>query len=165
MSTPPLRMNTKVIAIRIVKVCIALTALWFLLIGLLMLTLCRDYGFVCKYTGSRKGHREWFYGTKTKQWYSASALETFIATNYPTELRHNWVSYQGDGRNVFGWVSDRSHGRPGPITYLPFTMFARIPDADKKPLYDLLQTGDEDAIRKRLDEIAKRIFSEATDRK
>lgn len=118
---------------------------------------CRDWAFIDRNTGSRKGYRDWSLGWRTGSWYQTSALEVFMRTNYPTEFRQNWVSYAGTGRNIFGWATLRGHGRPGPILLLrPETITAYCEAAsqtENRRLYNVFASGDEAKIRELVDQI------------
>jgi hypothetical protein len=129
-----------------------------------------DYAFICENTGSRRGHREWVLGTaglplglKTRRWYWESPLETFIRNKYPQDLDHRWTSYAGTGRDIYGLVVMRAHGRPGPI--LSFTRIIPMwvtnsTDVEKKRLYDTFRTADKNAIRTATTEIENRLFDQ-----
>ena len=112
-----------------------------------VLQVCRDWGYICEYTGSRKGHRQWWLGIRTGTWHQESALETFIKRNYPSELDHHWTCYAGTGRNIFGMAQLYGHGRPGPIIHLPPYILAQYAGIatpnEKKRLYDVLKNGTE----------------------
>jgi len=121
-----------------------LAAAGFLLL-LVPFRVCTDRGYVCDYTGSRKGCREWWFGIRTGGWYEESALEAFVARNFPGELEHQWVSYMGSGRSIFGCVFVRSHGTPGPIIGLPAALLTEYCEhasrADVKHFYDTMRRG------------------------
>jgi hypothetical protein len=118
-----------------------------------------DRGYICNLTGSRKGYREWFFGMETGHWQKESALDAFMQEHYSKELRHQWIDYEGTGRNIFGWAVSRAHGSPGYIIVLPeSTLDAYVQknsERENKALYDLLTTGDENSIRAKLDQISK----------
>lgn len=117
----------------------------------------RDWAFICTNTGSRKGHREWFFGSETDQWYRQSALERFMRSKHPDDLRHQWVSYAGTGKNIFSMALLYGHGRPGPITLIRPELLdehiGSLTDAEKRSLYDLLVSGDPDEIKKKIEQI------------
>jgi len=136
------------------------------LIGVVVLALvlpavqvCRDWAFVDRNTGSRKGYREWSLGWRSGSWYQESALEVFMRSNYPTEFRQDWVSYAGTGRNIFGGATLYGHGQPGPIVLLrPEAVddYCRVASQiEKRRLYDVFASGDEAKIRKLTDQISE----------
>ena len=118
----------------------------------------RDWAFICRNTGSQKGHTEWIFGIKAGSWYKQSELERFMAANHPGELEHDWVSYAGTGRNIFGAAVLHGHGRPGPIILIrPEELdrhVRRLNTDGRKALYDLLASGDRERIEQELDRIA-----------
>lgn len=120
---------------------------------------CRDWAFVDRNTGSRKGYRDWFLGWRTRSWYQKSGIEAFMRSNYPAEFRQNWVSSEGTGRNIFGGATLVGHGRPGPIVLLKPEVIAdycRSASAmEKRRLYDVFASGDEERIRELADHISK----------
>jgi hypothetical protein len=122
----------------------------FLLLQATAYPVCRDWGLVCENTGSRRGHRQWFFGLRTGDWYKRSKLEEFVASTYPNELSHRWTSYMGTGKNVLGQPVLRGHGTPGPIVNLQLQMWdayvEQLSDPDKKALYETFRSGDEDRI-------------------
>jgi hypothetical protein len=127
----------------------------------------RDLGYVDKNTGSRKGHREWFFGVTTGDWYRASNLELFMHEHYPREVQHQWVCYMGTGRNFLGkWLSS-GHGIPGPIILLPEetlnSYIERITDPQKKALYDVFVVGDDAAVNTKIREIWSRVSKSKQD--
>ena len=106
---------------------------WLVPLGLIVLAfaiffagsvveICRDWAFVCEYTGSRQGYREWLFGVRTGAWYRESALEAFLRAEYPGELDHKWTSYMGTGRGLL--VKSFGHGHPGPILQLSLETLA-----------------------------------------
>ncbi len=119
--------------------------------------ICRDRAFICENTGSRKGHREWFFGNKTSPWYSESELERFMAAECPDELEYRWTNYSGAGSNLFGCSTGSAHGSPGPIILLhPKLLDAHVRSLgvpEKKALYLLLASGDADRIGREIDGI------------
>jgi hypothetical protein len=123
----------------------------------------RDCGYICQNTGSRKGCREWFFGMQTGNWRKQSALETFMQERYPNELQLNWISYMGTGRNIFGEAVSHRHGSPGPLICFPedwLDGYVRISDSrENKALYDLLATGNEDAINAKLDQVSRKMMA------
>jgi hypothetical protein len=118
---------------------------------------CRDWGFICENTGSRKGYRQWTFGPKTGHWYKKSPLEEFVAAHDPNMLAHRWTSYAGTGKNVFGKPVMRGHSRPGAILRFDHAIQSRWiadnPPEDVWKLYDLLVSDDQDAIEKKIMEI------------
>jgi len=116
--------------------------------------LCRDMGFVCEHTASRKGYRRWFGGLRTGCWYRMSRLERFMVEKHPQDLAHRWVSFMGTGRNLFGQASSFEHGNPNNtlMTFRePFDDYVdSLDDAGKLELYRVLSRGQEDEIEARL---------------
>jgi hypothetical protein len=140
------RTKWKIVAVAAVSLIAAGACLLFLM----AFQVCRDWAFICTNTASRKGHREWFFGAETGRWYEQSELERFIVANHPGELQHNWVSYAGTGKNIFGRAILCGHGRPGPLIHVPAGLLdahvVRLDDKGKKALHDLLLTGDQERI-------------------
>lgn len=134
---------------------------------------CRDWAFIDRNTGSRKGHRDWFFGGRSGSWYRESAIEAFMRAKHRAELRQDWVSYAGTGRNVFGGAMLTGHGRPGPIVLLkPEAIDAycgAVSDTEKRRLYEVFASGEERRIRELVDRIlegaiARRRTEAAADR-
>ena len=106
--------------------------------------------YMCENTGSTKGHKDWYFGLRSGDWYESSPLEDFIRQKYPNELKHRWTSYAGTGINLYGQSISFGHGRPGGIRQISFWLKYWCPlksDAEKKALYDLLVSDDQPAIR------------------
>jgi hypothetical protein len=122
----------------------------------------RKWAFICENTGSRKGHTEWFFGIKTKHWYSPSPLEVFLTTNAPTKLQHKWTSYAGTGYDIYGLKVLHGHGRPGPILRFRTNEMAEwlrtIDDREKRAFHDLLVSGEKAAINRKIDAIHAQVF-------
>lgn len=123
---------------------------------------CRDWGYICENTGSRKGHREWFFGSKTGHWSEKSPLEEAIQSQAPEALVHRWTSYAGTGKNVFGGSLLFEHASPGAIINFPHE-FQRLwieknDPAAVRELYDLLVSDDQDKIRKRIRDICDEVL-------
>ena len=123
---------------------------------------CRDWAFICENTGSRKGYRQWIFGTKTGHWYKKSPLEEFISLQDPAALAHKWTSYAGTGKNVFGIPVLFGHSSPGAIYRLDHQIqsewIASNPPEEVKKLYDLLVTGDQPAIDKKVVDILDEVL-------
>lgn len=118
---------------------------------------CRDWAFIDRHSGSRKGYREWPLGWRTGQWYQESAIERFMRSHYPAEFQQDWVSYAGTGRNAFGRGILHGHGRPGRILQ-PQPEWIRDfcrgrSDSELRHLYDVLASAEPVAIQKLVDEI------------
>ncbi len=122
-----------------------------LILTLPAVTVCRDWAFMDRNTGSRHGYREWITGHRTGEWYQASVLETFMRAKHPGKFRQDWVSYAGTGRDVFGFANFFGHGYPGPIlSILPNGIDAycgQIADDEKLRIYEVFSGGDEAQIR------------------
>ena len=114
-------------------------------------TVCRDWTFICENTGSRRGHREWFFGLETGVWYHPSALDEFMWARFPTGIHQRWTSCAGTGRNIFGQTTVCGHGMPGPIIDLNPVLLdeyvRNLDDKGKQNLYDLFRSGNEQEIR------------------
>jgi hypothetical protein len=123
----------------------------------------RDWAFIDRNTGSRKGHREWPWGWRSGSWYRESPIEAFMRSQCPTEFRQDWVSYAGTGRNLFGGAMLQGHGRPGPIVLLKPDMiddYCRCTsEAEKRRLYDTFASGDEPRILACVDGISKAVLA------
>lgn len=133
------------------------------LLALQAASVCRDWAFVDRNTGSRKGYREWWFGWRTGAWYQESALEAFMPAEHLTDLRQDWVSYAGTGRSMFGTVTLRGHGRPGPILSLVPDVLGRYcrsaSAADKRRFYDVLASHDEPRIRATIGRVTETILN------
>ena len=109
-------------------------------------------GFVDENTGSRKGDSEWTLGFRTGEWYQESALETFMQKEFPSQLHQQWTPYCGNHENIYGGILKRGHGTPGlarrftPEILAPYC--AQATSAEKKKLYDALETQDKAAFEK-----------------
>jgi len=144
------------------------TLVWWILgiggvIALFPVHICRVYALVDCHTGSRLGYCRWAWGSRTGEWYKASAVETFMHYNHPTEFRQRLVSYQGNGMNIFGVLLDRMHGSPGPILSLHPSVIDEFclsaSDKEKRRIYDVLAGGDEEEIRGLVEEILVRVIA------
>jgi len=120
--------------------------------------------FICENTGSRKGHKVTLWLFKTREWYTESALETFMRTTYPAELRHRWVSFRGDGYNIVGDLVIRAHGAPL-LQLAPDSIndyMAHLDNGKKKALYDQLSKNDFETTKRICDEVMRGvIYSDA----
>lgn len=138
---------------------IGLIAVVALALALPAVSVCRDWAFIDRNTGSRKGYREWFLGWRTGSWSQESVIEAYMRASHPGEFRQDWVSYAGTGRNVFGGATSYGHGRPGPIAKLRPEAIANhcrtASAAEMRRLYDGLASGDESRIRGLVDDISK----------
>jgi hypothetical protein len=123
-----------------------------------------DRAFVDVNTGSRKGHREWFTGWRSGEWYQESAVEAFMRASHPEEMRQKWVSYAGTGRNILGSAISHGHGRPGPIVFLKPEQIAnhcsRLTAAEKHDLYATLSGGDEAQVKTTVERILEACMAE-----
>jgi len=112
---------------------------------------CRDWAFVDRATGSRRGYREWCFGWRTGEWYRQTALEDLVRRDRPAGLQQDWVSYAGTGRNVFGGSLVHGHGRPGPIMGLSPDLIddycRTASEAEKRRLLEVFASGDAARIR------------------
>lgn len=147
--------NTCIVAGLVVVVALALV--------LPAVQVCRDWAFIDRNTGSRKGYRDWLFGWRTGSWYQESAIEAFMRSNHPGEFRQDWVSYAGTGRNVFGGATLSGHGRPGLIVLLKAEAIAdycrSASETEKRRLYDVFASGDAEKIRELADHISKTIMT------
>jgi len=118
---------------------------------------CRDWAYIDRHTGSRKGHRDWAIGLRSGAWYQESALEAFMRSRHPADFRQDWVSYAGTGRNIFGKAIQFGHGQPGPIVVLsPNAIRAYSKTAtptEMRRLYDVFASGDQAKVRELVDQI------------
>ncbi len=118
---------------------------------------CRDWGFICENTGSRKGYRKWVLGLKTGHWYKQSPLEKFMQAHAPEDLVHRWTSYTGTGKNILGMPVLFGHGRPGFVLQLQHSIqscwIEKNDPAEVQKLYDLFVSENQDAIQERVREI------------
>ena len=78
---------------------IVLSVLGLALVGLLVygffFIAYRDWSFICENTGSRKGYREWFFGTRTQHWQSQSSVEPSRCLVRDDEVRR--IEHQRNG--------------------------------------------------------------------
>lgn len=121
---------------------------------------CRDWAFIDRNSGSRKGYRDWSFGWRSGLWYQESAIEAFMRSKHPDEFRQDWVSYAGTGRNVFGGATLHGHGRPGRIISLKPEMIENYcrsaSESEKRRLYDVFVSRDEERIQALVDQIIER---------
>ena len=127
------------------------------------------YAYVCENTGSRKGHREWFFGLQTGTWYYESPLESFMKQAHPNQLTHRWTSYAGTGKNIFGQSMSYGHGR-SPLSELRFARdleayLAILPPERKLELYRIFLTGDRATVQTTVDELVEGSMAITLDRK
>jgi len=118
---------------------------------------CRDWGFICENTGSKKGYRKWLLSFKTGHWYKQSPLEKFMQVHAPEDLVHRWTSYTGTGKNILGIPVLFEHGRPGFVLQLHHEIQGRWIEkndpAKVRRLYDLFVSEDQDAIQEQVKDI------------
>lgn len=130
--------------------------------GVPVIPVCRDWGYICEYTGSRKGYRQWWLGIRTGAWYKESALETFMQRNFAGELEHRWTSYAGTGRNIFGQAVLVGHGMPGPIRELPPDILAaystNASPSEIKQLYDIMKSGSDADKKAKAQQVWERVL-------
>jgi len=130
-------------------------------IGLLLPTIqvCRDWAFIDRNTGSRKGYRAWLLGWRSGSWYKESVIEAIMRSEHHGEFQQDWVSYAGTGRNIFGRAILFGHGRPGPILALKpeaIDGYCRAASAsEKRRLYDVFSSGDKAKIQELVDRISE----------
>lgn len=138
-------------------VLLGLVAMIAVAVVLPVFQVCRDWAFIDQNTGSRKGHRDWFFGWRTSSWYQATALETFMRNNHLQEFRQAWTSYAGTGRNIFGGATLHGHGRPSRIILLTPQDIdgycGQVSDVEKERLYDVLASGESEEINRLVDQI------------
>ena len=143
---------------------IAVGVIGVLALGLVLpaIQVCRDWAFIDRNTGSRKGYREWSLGWRSGLWYQESPIEAFMRFSHPDDLRQDWVSYAGTGRNIFGGANLHGHGRPGPIGMLKpdfLKDYCRVAsETEKRRLYDVFSSGDEESIRDLINQIMEASF-------
>ncbi len=108
----------------------------------------KDYDFVCEYTGSIHGYRQWFTGHRTGESYQKSVLEEFVEEHHPALLEHRWTSFRGDGMNLFGIGLRGTHDRPGPVLRIarnPGMSLDKATDDEKLELFLALRQGGREA--------------------
>jgi hypothetical protein len=122
-----------------------------------MLIAVTDRAYICENTGSRKGHREWFFGAHTNPWYRKSELERFMEAKHPDLLKHRWTSYMGSGRSLIPLVQSCGHGRPGPIFFLDSNLLDNlvlsVADDQRLVLYRTFSEANKEAIQMKIDSI------------
>ena len=122
-----------------------------------MLIAVTDRAYICENTGSRKGHREWFFGAHTNLWYRKSELEQFLESKHPDLLKHSWTSYMGNGRSLIPGTQSCGHGRPGPIFFLDSNLFddhvLSLSDGQRLELYRVFSEANKKAIQMKIDSI------------
>jgi hypothetical protein len=128
-----------------------------------------EFAYVCENTGSRKGHREWFFGRKTHVWYYRSPLELFMQQTHPEHLEHRWMSYAGTGKNLFGQSMSYGHGK-SPLSQLRYARdleayFATLPPERKLELYRVFSTGDRTTVQASVDELVEGSMAITLDRR
>lgn len=129
------------------------------LFGALSFKAFTDYAYVCENTGSRKGHREWFFGLQTAVWEYESPLELFMRRTHPSQLTHRWMSYAGTGKNLFGQSMSYGHGK-SPLSQFRFardleSYFTTLSPERKLELYLIFSTGDRATVQATVDEIVE----------
>lgn len=113
-----------------------------------------DYGWTCSYTGSGKGHTEWFGIVKTSEWYRRSPIEEWLAKNN-RRIDHNWIKTRGTGYSLSG-VRIRSHARaPGIYYFLPELQERFVRSSSTKEIEDLLKVLKEGSPDENRDVIRK----------
>ena len=124
-----------------------------------------DRAYICENTGSKKGHREWFFGAHTNAWYRKSELERFMEVAHPNLLKHRWTSYAGNGRSLIPVMQSRGHGRPGRILSLDSKFLnqhvSSLSDIQRLELYQTFSSGNKDTIHIKIDSIFEAIMQEA----
>ena len=122
-----------------------------------------DYAFISTNTGSRHEDSQWLLFLRTGDRYTESPIEAYLQKSGRT-WQHNWVSYAGTGKNIFGKSVSWGHGRPGAVLdFMPYT-FAHVeslPDAKKEEIWRELESGDQDNIQKRMSELQNAFFEAA----
>ena len=117
----------------------------------------RDMGYHCDFTGSTKSWTTWLFTIRTNYEYNASPLESFLEENAPDRIEHNWVSYQGTGRNIFGEPVLFGHGRPNALLLFPRDYLKlyieESPPESVFELYETLLRDDSDEIRLRVERL------------
>jgi hypothetical protein len=144
------------------KLVLMLIALAMVALFMVPVQVCKDCAFVDECTGSRKGYREWFFGAQSGHWYQESSVETFMRTNQPNVFQQRWTSYAGTGKNIFGMKISFGHGRPGYVLWLKPEDINRYcernGDKAKRHMYDVLSSGNQNAIRELSEQIFETIF-------
>ncbi len=86
-----------------------------------------------------------------------------MRSKHPAEFQHDWVSYAGTGRNIFGGKTLRGHGRPGPIVLLRTELIddycRSASETEKRRLYDVFASGDREVIQALVDQITEAVAS------
>lgn len=143
---------------------VGLTGVLALALVLPVIIVCRDWAFIDRNTGSRKGYREWFLLWRTGSWHHVSALETFMRSKHPGQFQQKWISYAGTGRDIFGQARLFGHGRPGPIVMLPpeiLDSYCRLAsETEQRRLYDLFSGGEREKIQSEVDRIYQAVLSD-----
>jgi hypothetical protein len=131
-----------------------------LVLGLLRTAVYRDWLFVCENTGAHMGYRQWFFGAHTRSWDQPTVVETFMDEHFPKDKEHRWALISVTGRSIFGARVFRERGKPGPIEGVSSKTlekwFVALNDPEKRSFYDLLASGDQDAISRKLQTIYER---------
>jgi hypothetical protein len=121
------------------------TVIMFLNIVFPGIELYRDCAFVCEYTGSRKGYREWCFGERTHCWNDESTVETTIKRHFPDQLQNKWTMFGGTGYSAWGSAVSFGHGRPGTIVAIPVTVMnnycGTLSTQEVMSLYNLMRYG------------------------
>ncbi len=147
---------------RVFGVAVSITVVLFL--GLLPLQAYRDRSYICENTGSQKGHRQWWFGLRTRQCYRESRLEQFMRRQHPSELTYQWVKCEDVGKNILGHPCSFRCGFPRVGSVIMHQSWFNshveaLDDTEKLALYHVLASGDSDAIRaeeKRIEETVLR---------
>lgn len=134
-----------------------------LLIFLLSAPIKTERGFICRHTLSQHEYTEWLGLVRSNERYIPSPIEAYLEKNKPERLTHNWVSYNGTGKNVFGTAMVFSHGRPGDILQLQrhaFPHLQTLTDKQKDDIATTLKSEDEAAIKAMVESVLTEVMKQ-----
>ncbi len=120
----------------------------------------KEYGYVCLNTASRKTHTTWVELFRASATYEKSPIEEYLESE-KADWRHDWVSYNGTGKNIFGMSISWGHGRPGAVSEMHpeiFPFIRSLSDSQKEEIYSVLKSGNQEAIHLKIESIYNRML-------
>lgn len=121
-----------------------------LIVFLLIAPIKTERGLICRHTLSKHEYTEWLGLFRSNEHYTRSPIEAYLEKTRPESITHNWVSYKGTGKNIFGASMIFSHGRPGEILQLDryaLPYLQTLTDKQKDDIVITLKSEDPVAIK------------------
>lgn len=110
------------------------------------IVICVDRAYICEYTASWSGYREWPFGVTSGSWYHPSPLEDYLKAHSRLETKHSWKPVSATGKDIFGRSIMFSDYEPVMVLKLRKAHFSEwIENSEQKSvldLYDLLCSRD-----------------------